>query len=105
MLTGRLCGRRLGDVDAVDQDLTAARPLEPGEHAQGRGLAASGRAEQREELTRLDLQIDSVDGRDAVEVLAQADDRDRAVGLDGSGGGMCHAQESKQWFTAWKETD
>ena len=45
-----LVRRRLGDVGAVQEDLAGGRLLEAGDHAQGRGLPAAGRPEQREEL-------------------------------------------------------
>ena len=76
-----LVRRRLRDVDPVDEDLAVGRLLEPGQHAQRRGLAAARGPEQREELARLDLEVDAVDGGDAVELLAQPDDRDRPAGV------------------------
>src|SRR5262245_52381863 len=69
-----LVGRRLGHIDAVEQDLTVGGLLEPGEHAQRGGLAAARGAEQGEELARLDLEVDAVDRSDAVELLAESDD-------------------------------
>ena len=93
MLTGRLCAGRLRDVDPVEEDLTIGRLLEPGEHAQRGGLTAPGRAEQGEELTGLDLDVDAVDGGDAVELLAEPDDRDRpATGARGSRFAAGHAR-------------
>jgi hypothetical protein len=56
-------GRELGDVLAADQDLALAGDLEPGNHAQGRGLAAAGRAEQGDERAGLDGEVDVVDRR------------------------------------------
>ena len=39
-------------------------PLEPGEAAQRRGLAAARRPEQRDQLAVLDADVDAVDGID-----------------------------------------
>src|SRR5262249_6703497 len=47
-----------------------------GEHAQGRGLAAAGRAEQRDELARLDRKVDAVDRGDLAEAFGQAAQRE-----------------------------
>src|SRR5690606_6620158 len=40
------------------QDIARRRLLEPGNHAQERGLAATGRSKQRHQLTGLDREID-----------------------------------------------
>ena len=40
-----------------DDDLAGFRPLEPGEAAQRRGLAAAGRAEQRDQLAGADAEL------------------------------------------------
>ena len=52
----RLDGRDAGDVPAVDQHLAGVGELEPGDDPQRGRLAAAGRAEQRDELARRDLQ-------------------------------------------------
>jgi hypothetical protein len=57
-------GRQVRDISAADQDRPRGRHFEPGDHAQRRGLAAARRAEQRDQLARLDEQRDVVDGRD-----------------------------------------
>ena len=62
-------GRELRHVAAADQDLALARHLEAGDHAQGRGLAAAGGAEQGHELARLDGEGDVVHGRDGAVAL------------------------------------
>ncbi len=69
--------RRVGDVLAVQQDAARVRRLEPGDHPQRRGLPASRRAEQREELTVPDAEVELVDGGVAPEPLADALERDR----------------------------
>ena len=92
-----LVGRALRDVDPVEEDLAVGRLLEPAQHAQRGGLSAARRAEEREELTGLDLEVDAVDGGDAVELLAETDDRDRpTTGAMGSGLAAGHASESRQ---------
>src|SRR5690606_35251470 len=45
-----------GRVLAIEEDPTAVGEVETGDHAQERGLSRSRRAEQREELARLDLE-------------------------------------------------
>jgi hypothetical protein len=44
----------------------------PGDHAQGRGLAAARRADEHHELLVADLQVDVFDGVDAVVELVDA---------------------------------
>ncbi len=56
-------GRDIGDVAVPDEDAAARDGLQPGEHAQGRGLAASRRTDEDEELTLGNFEIDGVDGR------------------------------------------
>ena len=58
-----------GGIDRLpaDADRAGARPLEPRDRAQGGGLAAAGRPEQRELLARLHLEAHTGDrGRGAV---------------------------------------
>ena len=57
-------GRHVGDVLAVDDDPAAVRLVEPGQRAQRGRLAAAGRAEQRDQLPRGDLQGETVEGAD-----------------------------------------
>ena len=56
-----LLGRHTAHVGAVDAHRAVLDLLEAADQSQGGGLAATGRAEQREELTRLDHQIDGVE--------------------------------------------
>ena len=63
MFTGALVRRNVAHVLAVDQDVALGRHFEAGEHAQQRGLAAARGPEQREELSRLDVEADIVDRR------------------------------------------
>ena len=55
---------RLEVVDhaAVDPDLARGRILEAGDHAQRRGLAAAGGADEHDELAVLDREVDVLDG-------------------------------------------
>ena len=70
-------GRGGGQVLAVEQDLAAGGGLEAGDEAQGGGLAAAGRAEDREELAGADLEVDAVDRGEVAELLHQIDQSDR----------------------------
>ena len=71
---------RAREVDAVEQDRPGRRLLEPGDETQRRGLAATRRAEEREELPRADREVDAVDGDEIAEPLLEADQLDRAAG-------------------------
>lgn len=53
------------------KDLTGVLPLEPGDRAQQRGIAAPGRAEQHQELATRDGQVDLVERNEGPEVLGQ----------------------------------
>jgi hypothetical protein len=64
-----------GDVDhfgAADADAALGGRLEPGYHAQGRGLAAPGAAEEGHELAFLHRQVEAVHHRVAAEPLDDA---------------------------------
>ena len=67
-----------GDIATLQEDGACRRALEAGDHSQHGGLAAAGRAEQREELAFADAEIDRIDRDDFVlagaERLAQADE-------------------------------
>ena len=61
-----------------DADLAAGRMLEPGDAAQGRGLAAAGGTEQHHDLAGRHREADAVDGRPADrKLLAQVGDVER----------------------------
>jgi hypothetical protein len=66
-----LGGRHRGDVLAVDQDRSGIRDLKAGHDAQGRGLAAAGRAEQRDQLARGHIDGQPVQGLGGPEEAAQ----------------------------------
>jgi hypothetical protein len=61
---------------AVDLDLALGRLVEAGDHAQRRRLAAAGRAEQRQELAGLHLEVDGVDSDEIAEPLRDTAQRD-----------------------------
>ena len=57
MLTGRRCGGSAGEVFARQAAIApAVRRLEARDQPQQRGLAAAGRPEQREKLSRADVE-------------------------------------------------
>ncbi len=62
--------RRIGNVLAADDDLPGRDALEPGDHAQQRGLAASGRADEDHELAGFDGKVDALDDFEGAERLA-----------------------------------
>ena len=53
----------------VDQKVSGCDVLQPDNHAQGRRLAAAGRADEDHELAVRDVQVDVVDGLETVPVL------------------------------------
>ena len=61
-------GRGVDEAPA-DLDLARGRPLQPRDRAQRRGLAAAGRAEQREQLALRDLERDVLRGLDRAAAL------------------------------------
>ena len=72
--------RRAGDVLAVHHDTPLVGDLEPGEQAERRGLAASARAQQREEVTPRHAEREPVHRGDARESLREAfEDEERAL--------------------------
>ena len=62
MPTARLVGRQHVDDLVADDDPPFGLGDEAGDDAQQRGLAAAGRAEQRDEFAALDVEIDVLDG-------------------------------------------
>jgi hypothetical protein len=61
--------RQAGHVVAVEQDAPLGRLLEAGDHAQSGRLAASRRAQHREELTARDVELHLAYGREVAEAL------------------------------------
>jgi len=67
---------------AADRDAPGVVALQPGDHAQGRRLAAARRPEQGDELAVLDGEVDRIDCLHRAEVPA-----DRLQGDAGHGSG------------------
>ena len=65
-------GSKFIDDLAVNRNVAGADGLEPGNHAQRRGLAAARRAHEHQELLVADLQIDIFDGVHGVVELVDA---------------------------------
>ena len=61
-----LVGREAGDLRGADADLTRVGLDEPGNHAEGGGLAAPARPEQGDELAGAHVEGDRVDRDDVV---------------------------------------
>ena len=74
-----IVGLDVGDVLSVQADAARIRGLEPGDHPQGRGLATPRRAEEREELTIENPEVERVDGEVAAEPLADALESNRVA--------------------------
>ncbi len=64
-------------VLARDPDVALVGLLEPGQHAQGRRLAAPARTEQRQELPRLHVEVEAVDRDHRPEALRDVGELDR----------------------------
>ena len=80
-----LGGDRIGErVDAGDADRARVGTQEPGDHAQGRGLAGAVGAEQRVELAGAHGEIEAVDRR-AVEAFGEPADFEGVVGVSDHG--------------------
>ena len=99
-----LVRRDAEDALAVELDLAARGLLEPRDHPHRGGLAATGRAKEREELPDPDLQVDPGHGLHDVTVGAellddpdQFDGRERLGGLLGTGplACLCHLSPSQ----------
>ena len=61
---GRVVNRHAADADGAGVGL-----LEPGDHAQRRGLAAARRPQQSHHFAVLHVQVDAIDGGDGAETL------------------------------------
>ena len=67
----QVLGLELGEVLALEDDLAGGGPVELGDGAGGRGLAAAGLADEAEGLALLDLEVDAVDRVDVALLAAQ----------------------------------
>ena len=72
-------GAHAGHVPPAHADPAGGRVLEPGDHAQRGGLAAARRADDREELAALDLQVEAAHGDQVAEALLDSRDVDGGV--------------------------
>ena len=79
MLTGRWCGGTPESGLPSSQIDALGRLLEAGEHAEQRGLAAAGGAEQRVELALVDGERLVVDGDEVAEPLGDAAELDERL--------------------------
>jgi hypothetical protein len=59
---------------AIEGNLAGIGPVEAGDDAQQRGLAGTGRTEQRQQLAIVDLEIDAIEGFEATELLDEIPD-------------------------------
>ena len=63
-----LVGRHTGDILALEQNFAGIRLQKACDQAQGRGLAAAGRTQQRNELFVMDIEVQSVQNALAVKL-------------------------------------
>ena len=61
---GQLVSRQLGDIDAVDEDLSAGDLIDPRDKIQQRALARSAGTHQRKKIATIDRQISLAQWRD-----------------------------------------
>src|SRR5690606_38699751 len=73
-----LIGRQHGDILPPDQDLAVGRMFEAGQHAQRRGLAATGGTEKRNQRAGLDGERKVGNRREGAEHLANIAEFDGA---------------------------
>src|SRR5438034_5065942 len=83
---GTNAGRR-GGAPLADPDLAGLRPQEAGHQAQRCRLAAPGGPEEGDELARLDVERQALDGRDIAVALGQCFENDAGQGLGGTARG------------------
>ena len=66
MAMSRSFGALLLTTLAADAQLAVGDVLQPGDHVEGGGLPAAGRADEDDELAVGDLEVDVVDGERAI---------------------------------------
>ena len=75
------------DDAAADRDFPGCRALVPADHPQGGGLAAAAGADEKQELTVVDVESDVIDGQRVAKPLADVSDfEDRGLGGRSRGG-------------------
>jgi len=67
-----------GDVGTVELDSPATGNLQPGDHAQRRGLAAAGWTKQRHQFARAHVEVEVLEGDEAPEGLADFPELERS---------------------------
>ncbi len=65
-------GGKARDLAPVERDRARRRRHQAGDHLQGRGLAAAGRAEKRNELALFNRQVEIVDSRELAVVAGNS---------------------------------
>ncbi len=73
-----------GDRLAMQRDLAGIRPLEAGDQAEQRRLAAAGGAEDGDQLAGADVEVDIVQHLLVAEALGDAREGERAHGASGA---------------------
>jgi len=87
------------DVLAIDTDLAGGRQFETGDHAQRRGLAATGGAEEGDELAALDREVETLDDVAGAEGLLHAVDLEESHRLLLHVGRDVRAPRPKTWIS------
>jgi hypothetical protein len=70
MASPRSDGSSLG-MNAINEQVAGGDPFQAGDHAQQRGLAAAGRADEDHEFPILDVEVDPLDDLDVTVGLAR----------------------------------
>ena len=100
-----LVRRVLGDVVAAEEDAAVGRVLEAADHAQRRGLAAAGRAEQRVERAARDLEVERVDRGHVAEALRHPLEADVRLRRSTRPATLQNAQSrSPSWTTTYRSS-
>jgi len=92
-----LCWRQAGDVAPGQLDAPGALCLQPGDDAQQRGLAAARRAEEADELTLGDLEMDVAKRCEAAKVLADAGQLQVTGAAVRAARGLCGQGLRREW--------
>src|SRR5262249_44511303 len=81
---GSTAGAGAAYLAVVDDPVALARPVEPGQHVQDRGLAAAGMADQADELAAIDAEPQVLEHRRVAKAARQAFDADQRTVLHGA---------------------
>jgi hypothetical protein len=99
-----ILGRDVVDELAVDEQLALGDVLEPGDHAQCRGLAAARRPDENHELLVVDGDVRVVDGAD-IALVDFADLPQLYLGHDSSLIGVILVPQSLDWKYSDRKSD